>query len=214
MLVAPPESGEGVNLIKGPNISSLPDPEPLPDDMEIEVLLKVGDDISTDEIMPAGQRVLPYRSNIPKISEFTYIQIDDSYPERARAAKGGHAVVGGGNYGQGSSREHAAIAPRYLGLRVVIAKNFARIHWQNLVNFGILPLEFTDDSDYESIEQGDVLAFGGLRSVLQDGGDEITVENATKSEKYALRHRLSKRQAEMVLAGGLIPVFRRRLAGA
>ena len=214
MLAAPPESGEGVDLIKGPNISSLPDPEPLPDDMEIEVLLKVGDGISTDEIMPAGQRVLPYRSNIPKISEFTYIQIDDSYPERARAAKGGHAVVGGGNYGQGSSREHAAIAPRYLGLRVVIAKNFARIHWQNLVNFGILPLEFTDDSDYESIEQGDVLAFGGLRSVLQDGGDEITVENATKSEKYALRHRLSKRQAEMVLAGGLIPVFRRRLAGA
>ena len=214
MLVAPPESGEGVNLIKGPNISSLPDPEPLPDDMEIEVLLKVGDDISTDEIMPAGQRVLPYRSNIPKISEFTYIQIDDSYPERARAAKGGHAVVAGGNYGQGSSREHAAIAPRYLGLRVVIAKNFARIHWQNLVNFGILPLEFTADSDYESIEQGDVLAFGGLRSVLQDGGDEITVENATKSEKYALRHRLSKRQVEMVLAGGLIPVFRRRLAGA
>lgn len=214
MLAAPPESGEGVDLIKGPNISSLPDLEPLPDDMEIEVLLKVGDGISTDEIMPAGQRVLPYRSNIPKISEFTYIQIDDSYPERARAAKGGHAVVGGGNYGQGSSREHAAIAPRYLGLRVVIAKNFARIHWQNLVNFGILPLEFTDDSDYESIEQGDVLAFGGLRSVLQDGGDEITVENATKSEKYALRHRLSKRQAEMVLAGGLIPVFRRRLAGA
>ncbi|MDQ3618889.1 MAG: aconitate hydratase [Actinomycetota bacterium] len=213
MLVAPPESGEGVDLIKGPNISSLPDLEPL-DDMEIEVLLKVGDGISTDEIMPAGQRVLPYRSNIPEISEFTYIQIDDSYPERARAAKGGHAVVGGGNYGQGSSREHAAIAPRYLGLRVVIAKNFARIHWQNLVNFGVLPLEFTDDSDYESIEQGDVLAFGGLRSVLQDGGDEITVENETKSEKYALRHRLSKRQAEMVLAGGLIPVFRRRLAGA
>ncbi|MGI8707726.1 MAG: aconitate hydratase, partial [Actinomycetota bacterium] len=138
MLVAPPESGEGVDLIKGPNISSLPDLEPLPDDMEIEVLLKVGDGISTDEIMPAGQRVLPYRSNIPEISEFTYIQIDDSYPERARAAKGGHAVVGGGNYGQGSSREHAAIAPRYLGLRVVIAKNFARIHWQNLVNFGIL----------------------------------------------------------------------------
>ncbi|MDQ5873835.1 MAG: aconitate hydratase, partial [Actinomycetota bacterium] len=168
MLVAPPESGEGVDLIKGPNISSLPDLEPLPDDLEIEVLLKVGDGISTDEIMPAGQRVLPYRSNIPKISEFTYIQIDDSYPARARAAKGGHAVVGGGNYGQGSSREHAAIAPRYLGLRVVIAKNFARIHWQNLVNFGVLPLEFTDDSDYESIEQGDVLAFGGLRSVLQD----------------------------------------------
>ncbi len=211
MLVAPPESGEGVDLIKGPNISSLPDLEPLPDDMEIEVLLKVGDGISTDEIMPAGQRVLPYRSNIPEISEFTYIQIDDSYPERARAAKGGHAVVGGGNYGQGSSREHAAIAPRYLGLRVVIAKNFARIHWQNLVNFGILPLEFMQEFDYDSIALGDVLAMRGLRSALQRGG-EIEVENTTKGEKYGLRHRLSRRQVEMVLAGGLIPVFRQRLA--
>ncbi len=211
MLVAPPESGEGVDLIKGPNISSLPDLEPLPDDMEIEVLLKVGDGISTDEIMPAGQRVLPYRSNIPEISEFTYIQIDDSYPERARAAKGGHAVVGGGNYGQGSSREHAAIAPRYLGLRVVIAKNFARIHWQNLVNFGILPLEFMKEFDYDSIALGDVLAMRGLRSALQRGG-EIEVENTTKGEKYGLRHRLSRRQVEMVLAGGLIPVFRQRLA--
>jgi aconitate hydratase len=211
MLEAPPESGEGVDLIKGPNISSLPDLEPLPDDMEIEVLLKVGDGISTDEIMPAGQRVLPYRSNIPKISEFTYIQIDDSYPERARAAKGGHAVVGGGNYGQGSSREHAAIAPRYLGLRVVIAKNFARIHWQNLVNFGILPLEFLQEFDYDSIALGDVLAMRGLRSALQRGG-EIEVENTTKGEKYGLRHRLSRRQVEMVLAGGLIPVFRQRLA--
>ena len=211
MLVAPPESGEGVDLIKGPNISSLPDLEPLPDDMEIEVLLKVGDGISTDEIMSAGQRVLPYRSNIPEISEFTYIQIDDSYPERARAAKGGHAVVGGGNYGQGSSREHAAIAPRYLGLRVVIAKNFARIHWQNLVNFGILPLEFMKEFDYDSIALGDVLAMRGLRSALQRGG-EIEVENTTKGEKYGLRHRLSRRQVEMVLAGGLIPVFRQRLA--
>lgn len=212
MLVAPPDSGEGVELVKGPNISTLPDFDPLPNDMDIEVLLKVGDDVSTDEIMPAGQRVLPFRSNIPKIAEFTFTQIDDSYPERARAAASGHAVIGGSNYGQGSSREHAAIAPRYLGLRVAIARNFARIHWQNLINFGILPLEFTDESDYDCIQQGDILALRELRSVLQDGSREVSVENTTKSEKYALRHRLSKRQVEMVLTGGLIPVFRQRLA--
>ncbi len=212
MLVAPPPAGESIELVKGPNISSLPDFDPLPDELEVEVLLKVGDNISTDEIMPAGQRVLPYRSNIPKIAEFTYVQIDESYPERARAAKEGHAVVGGSNYGQGSSREHAAIAPRHLGLRLVVAKNFARIHWQNLVNFGILPLEFEEDFGYESIDQGDVLSLRDLRSSLQDGSGEIDLENATKGEKLKLRHRLSPRQAEMVLAGGLIPVFRERLA--
>jgi aconitate hydratase len=211
MLVPPQESGEGVELIKGPNISSLPECDPLPDELELEVLLKVGDNVSTDEIMPAGQRVLPYRSNIPKIAEFTYTQIDETYPDRARALEAGHAVVGGGNYGQGSSREHAAIAPRYLGLRAVLAKNFARIHWQNLTNFGILPLEFVDASDYDSIEQGDVLALRGLRTALQDGAHEIGVENVTKGQKYALRHTLSQRQADMILAGGLIPVFRKRL---
>jgi aconitate hydratase len=212
MLVAPPESGAGVDLIKGPNISSLPDFDPLPEEISLEVLLKVGDNVSTDEIMPAGQRVLPYRSNIPKISEYTFVQIDDTYPERARATDGGHAVVGGSNYGQGSSREHAAIAPRYLGLRVVVAKNFARIHWQNLVNFGILPLEFSEETDLESIEQGDVLSFKDLTASLDDGSKEIPVENSSKGQRYALRHRLSARQTELILAGGLIPVFRERLS--
>jgi aconitate hydratase len=212
MLVAPPESGAGVDLIKGPNISSLPDFDPLPEEISLEVLLKVGDNVSTDEIMPAGQRVLPYRSNIPKISEYTFVQIDDTYPERARAMDGGHAVVGGSNYGQGSSREHAAIAPRYLGLRVVVAKNFARIHWQNLVNFGILPLEFSEETDLESIEQGDVLSFKDLTASLDDGSKEIPVENSSKGQRYALRHRLSARQTELILAGGLIPVFRERLS--
>src|SRR5207247_4369027 len=142
------------------NISSLPDFDPLPDELELEVLLKVGDDVSTDEIMPAGQRVLPYRSNIPKISEFAFDAIDDSYHDRAEGTKesGGHAVVGGDNYGQGSSREHAAVAPRYLGLRLVIAKSFARIHWENLANFGILPLEFADATGYDKIDQGDKIA--------------------------------------------------------
>lgn len=213
MLVEPPKDGENVELIKSPNISSLPEFDPLPDDFEIEVLLKVGDNISTDEIMPAGQRVLPYRSNIPKIAEFTFIDIDDTYSKRAARAEAGHAVVGGSNYGQGSSREHAAIAPRHLGLRIVIAKNFARIHWQNLVNFGILPLEFDQERDYDSTEQGDMLVFRNLTSSLQSG-NEIQMENSTRGEKISLRHRLSKRQAEMVLAGGLIPVFRKRLDDA
>src|SRR5699024_3356568 len=138
----------------------LPDFEPLPDRLEIPVVLAVGDNISTDEILPAGAKVLPYRSNIPILAEFAFGQIDDTYPSRAAKAAenyAGHAVIGGENYGQGSSREHAAIAPRYLGLRVVIAASFARIHWQNLANFGILPLEFVDPDDASAISQDRVL---------------------------------------------------------
>jgi aconitate hydratase len=213
MLVAPPESGAGVELIKGPNISSLPEFDPLPEELEIKVLLKVGDDISTDEIMPAGQRVLPYRSNIPKIAEFTYWQIDDTYHDRALKEKdaGGHAIVGGNNYGQGSSREHAAIAPRYLGLRAVIAKSFARIHWQNLANFGIPAFEFVDEADYDRVEQDDVLALRDLHRALKAQDRRLEAENLTKGEKYRLAHVLSTRQVDMVLKGGLIPVFRERL---
>jgi aconitate hydratase len=215
MLVEPAESGEGIELIKGPNISSLPEFDDLPDEMEIPVLLKVGDGVSTDEIMPAGQKVLPYRSNIPKMAEFVYWQVDDTYTERAEKAKasdGGHVIVGGANYGQGSSREHAAIVPRYLGLRVVIAKNFARIHWQNLANFGILALEFADESDYDKVEQDDVLAFRNLRKALESDDRQIEVENTTKSESFRVRHRLSPRQVKMVLSGGLIPILEQRVA--
>src|SRR5687767_5689842 len=153
MLVAPLDRDAAMKeeLVKGPNVSSLPEFDPLPDAFDAPVLLKVGDNVSTDEIMPAGQKVLPYRSNIPKIAEFVYYQVDETYVERAKASEDrGHVIVGGDNYGQGSSREHAAIAPRYLGLRVVIAKSYARIHWQNLANFGILGLEFDDPADYES----------------------------------------------------------------
>ncbi|MDQ3029859.1 MAG: aconitate hydratase, partial [Actinomycetota bacterium] len=155
MLVAPlaPDVAVKEELVKGPNISSLPDFDPLPDEFSAPVLLKVGDNVSTDEIMPAGQKVLPYRSNIPKISEFVYYQVDETYVERAKAADGGHFIVGGDNYGQGSSREHAAIAPRYLGLKAVIAKSYARIHWQNLANFGIVGLQFADPVDYDRIER-------------------------------------------------------------
>jgi aconitate hydratase len=206
----PADEAKNVTLIKGPNIHSLPELDALPDTMELPVLLKVGDNISTDEIMPAGQRVLPLRSNIPAIAEFVFSQIDDTYPARAREAPGGHCVVGGTNYGQGSSREHAAIAPRYLGLRVVVAKDYARIHWQNLPNFGVLPLSFADPGDYDRVAQGDVLVFEGLRDGLAGGGD-IVARNASQRSTVALAHEMSQRQIEMVLAGGLINVFRSRL---
>ena len=211
MLVPPPASGEGVELVKGPNIASLPEFEPLPERIEGPVLLKVGDNVSTDEIMPAGQRVLPFRSNIPKMAEFVFDAVDESFPQRALEVRdaGGHLIVGGENYGQGSSREHAAIAPRFLGLRAVIAKNFARIHWQNLVNFGILPLEFADADDYDRVDQGDVIALDGIRGALSH--PSLAAQSVTKGESYQLTHHLSPRQVDVILAGGLIPVFKRRL---
>ncbi|QZH62773.1 aconitate hydratase [Mycolicibacterium farcinogenes] len=206
MLVAPAaaEQARTVDIVKGPNISSLPELTPLPDAIEAPVLLKVGDNISTDEISPAGARALPFRSNIPKLAMFSFTQIDETYPQRAQAAPAGHVIVGGENYGQGSSREHAAIAPRYLGLRAVIAKSFARIHWQNLANFGVLALEFADPVDYDSVTQGDILSLINLRQALA-AGDPITVTNTTRGTSFPVRHRLSGRQIQHVLAGGLIP---------
>ncbi|HEX4813630.1 MAG TPA: aconitate hydratase [Nonomuraea sp.] len=196
----PAAEAREVELVKAPSIGALPELDPLPDSLVLPVVLKVGDDISTDEIMPAGARALPYRSNIAALADFAFGQIDDTYPERARAA-GPHAVVGGRNYGQGSSREHAAIVPRHLGLRVVIAKSFARIHWQNLANFGVLALEFADESGYDRLAQGDELRLDGLRAAVETGR-EITANGV------ALRHRLSPRQRAMVLAGGWIPLVR------
>ncbi|SMY12421.1 aconitate hydratase [Brevibacterium jeotgali] len=190
-----------VELVKGENVKSLPEFDPLPDDMELPVMLTVGDNVSTDEIMPAGSRVLPFRSNIPRMADFVYLQVDDTYPTRAAESHGGHAIVGGDNYGQGSSREHAVIAPRYLGLRVVVAKSFARIHWQNLANFGVLPLEFEDPADADRISQDDVLRFTGLRAVLESS---VRVPAQLNGEEIALTHRLSERQVSMVLAGGRI----------
>ena len=172
-------------------------------------MIKVGDDVSTDEILPAGARALPFRSDIARLADFTFTRLDEGYPERARRA-GTHIVVGGSNYGQGSSREHAAIAPRHLGLRVVMAVSYARIHWQNLINFGILPLEFTDAGDHGRIREGDELEARGLRAALGEDR-EIVVRNLTRDETYRLRHRLSPRQRELVAAGGQIPLLRRRL---
>ncbi|GAA4476900.1 aconitate hydratase [Enteractinococcus fodinae] len=204
MLLPPLDEEEArkVELVKGHNIESLPEFDDLPDELELPVLLKVGDNVSTDEIMPAGSRVLPYRSNIPKMAEFVYIQVDDTYSKRAADNSGEHAIVGGDNYGQGSSREHAVIAPRYLGLRVVVAQSFARIHWQNLANFGVLALEFENPEDYDRLSQNDVLRFTGLHEALKQGS---TITADLNGEELTLRHRLSERQVDMVLAGGRIP---------
>ena len=201
----PEEESRKIQLVKGPNIASIPEMDPLPDQMEVEILLKVGDDISTDEILPAGARVLPYRSNLPKISEFAFALVDDTYAKRARKIREqrGHAIVGGSNYGQGSSREHAALGPRYLGLRVVVAQSLARIHWQNLRNFGVLPLTFDDDADYDQLKQGDVLVFSNLRQTIQ-AGNRVTCHIKGKNRSLPLSHDLSPRQIEFMLDGGLI----------
>jgi len=217
MMVAPPErnaNGADVELVKGPNIQSLPPFDPLPDTLEGPVLMAVGDDISTDEIMPAGSEVLPYRSNIPAISQFVFAQIDESYYARAmERQETGHLVVAGENYGQGSSREHAALAPRYLGLRAVIAQSYARIHWQNLINFGILPLTFADPADRERIKQGDVLLLSDVRRAIQSG-HRVEVVNTTRDETYPVEHQLSARQVEGLLVGGLIKQYRQQTGNA
>ena len=212
MLVEPPEDGSGVELKKGPNVKSLPDFEPLPDDFEVPAILKMKDNVSTDEILKAGAEVLPYRSNIPKISEYAFIILDKSFHEKAIKAAdnhGGHVVVAGDNYAQGSSREHAALAPKYLGQRAVLAKSYARIGWQNLVNFGILPLEFENEADYDKIEEGDDISMSGLRKKLKNG-EQLEAVNKTKNENYKMRHTMSKRQVEMMLAGSVINYFREK----
>ena len=206
------EESKDLELEKGPNVVSLPEFEALQQEFDLPVLLKVGDDISTDEIMPAGSRILPYRSNIPKISEFVFEQVDESFFDRAMEYQdNGFAVVGGTNYGQGSSREHAAIAPRWLGTRVKIAKSYARIHRQNLANFGILPLLFKDDESYDSIEQGDTLQFRNLRDQVKAGTD-VEVTNADKDETYVVEHDLSERELQMVLEGSQISVVKQEFA--
>jgi aconitate hydratase len=208
----PPEEARKVTIVKGPNITEIPTLEPLPEELKLPVLLKAGDNVSTDEILPAGTRVLPYRSNIRAISEFTFERIDEDYVRRAKGLKDkNHAVVGGQNYGQGSSREHAALAPRYLGLRAVVTRGFARIHERNLVNFGVLPLCFLDPSDYDRIQQGDVLGLFDLHQQLR-AEQVIQVRNVSRQYDFNTRHGLSPRQMEVVLAGGLFGWARTHLA--
>lgn len=194
------------DLIKGPNIKEVPRKEKLQAEFTQEVILKVGDDITTDDIMPAGAEILPFRSNIPALAKFVFSQIDESFAERAKEKKGG-VIVGGGNYGQGSSREHAALVPMYLGIKAVIAVSFARIHLSNLANFGILPLIFSTESDYSSIQSGDVLRFRSIIKAL-DIGSDIEVENLTARKTYKLKYMLSTRQKEIIKSGGLLSFIR------
>lgn len=206
-LTPPPSEGQKpVQLIMGPNIKPLPQFDPLVDQIEGPVLLKMGNNISTDEILPAGSKVLPFRSNIYEISKFTFAQIDESFYDRAmQYQKTGSLVVGGVNYGQGSSREHAAITPRYLGIKAVIAKGYARIHRKNLINYGILPFCFINDKDYENIDQGDVLKIEHLKDHLGKK-QEFEVVNKTKNQKFMVRHHLSDREIDSINVGSLINV--------
>jgi aconitate hydratase len=199
--VPPAEDPESVEIFTGPNIKPPPPVNPLADRLEGEVLLALGDNISTDGILPGGNKVLPLRSNIPAISEWTFAYIDKTFPKRAKE-KGGGFVVGGDNWGQGSSREHAAIAPMYLGVKAILAQSFARIHESNLVNFGILPLRFVNPEDHDKISQGDQLKIDGIRDALETG-KEFTVRNTTTNESYQMNHGLSKRKLDVLLAGGL-----------
>ena len=211
----PEDEARQVALQKGPNIGAIPDFQPLPDEMELELLLKVGDNISTDEIMPAGSRVLPFRSNIERISDFCFEAVDETYPRRAREQLEhhgrGHAILGGENYGQGSSREHAALAPRFLGLHAVVAKGFARIHWQNLINFGILPLTLENPADYDALEQGGTLLFEDLSAQVR-AGRRVTVTTRWNDAELHLLHDLSSLQVEILFEGGLLQWLGKQLA--
>ncbi len=201
----PPEEAGRVEIVTGPNIVPFPDFTEMPENLTAEIIIKTGDNISTDTIMPAGNKVLPYRSNIPAISRFVFEQIDPEFHARALASQPG-AVIGGENYGQGSSREHAALAPRYLGIRVKIAKSFARIHKANLVNFGILPLVFKDPADYDLLQQGDGLTIPHLRTMIVRGATVIPVEVGERTFLTILD--VSDRQRRELLAGGTLNYVR------
>ena len=200
MIIPPPEKPEDVEVMRGPNIKPLPRGEPLPETLRATVILKVADDITTDHIMPAGSKLLPLRSNIPAMAEHVFEQVDADFAKRAKDA-GSSVVVAGSNYGQGSSREHAALAPMYLGLRAVLAKSFARIHRANLVNVGILTLVFVDEGDYERIAQGDEVEIEAVRDAIE-ASDTVRVRNRTQGYEFEARHGLSTQQAKIVLAGG------------
>ena len=204
MVIAPaPESEAGnVEILRGPNIKPFPTTEPLEESITAKALLKVGDNITTDHIMPAGAKILPYRSNIPYLSNFCFAVCDKEFPERCRK-EGKGIIVGGQNYGQGSSREHAALVPLYLGVKAVIVKSFARIHCANLANAGILPLVFKNEADYDAIDQMDELELRDIRKAIADHG-KVFVWNLTKGMEIEVEPLLTDRQREMVLAGGLL----------
>lgn len=205
MIILPPDDGTCVEIVRGPNIKPLPEARPLPREIEGTALLKVGDNITTDHIMPAGAKVLPLRSNIPEISKHCFEAVDPTFYDRARAAGGGF-IVGGANYGQGSSREHAALAPLFLGVRAVIAKSFARIHRQNLINFGILPLTFCHQSDWDLVEHGHELRLDRLHDQIRS--DVVVMADVTTGRSFELEHDLSDRDRQIIMAGGLLNLAR------
>ncbi|MBO5768167.1 MAG: aconitate hydratase, partial [Clostridia bacterium] len=197
---ATPEEAVNVEVVRGPNIKPFPESRPVEDTIDCECILKVGDNITTDHIMPAGAKILPYRSNIPYLSNFCFEVCDEEFPARAKEKNGG-IIIGGENYGQGSSREHAALVPLYLGVKAVIAKSFARIHAANLVNAGILPLTFANASDYDSIALGDELKIDDLRNCIKEGREIVLNSNG---KEIKLVSSLSGRDRDIILAGGLL----------
>jgi aconitate hydratase len=199
MIIFPPKNSETVAIVRGPNIKALPVKGPLPPLLSGEVLIKVADNVTTDHIMPAGAKILPLRSNVPAISEFVFEAVDPTFARRAKAAGGGF-IVGGINYGQGSSREHAALAPMYLGIKAVIVKSFARIHLANLINFGIIPFTFKDEADYDRIDRDDALEMEVTK--LETGS--VLLRNKTKAIDIPLVHTLSARDLVLIRAGGAL----------
>ena len=195
-------TAESLTVERGPNIKPIPKGKPPVESLEATVALKVGDNITTDHIMPAGTKVLPYRSNIPKLSEFCFTVCDPDFPERAKALGGG-IILGGSNYGQGSSREHAAMVPQYLGIKAVVAKSFARIHVANLINFGIVPFTLECESDYDLISEGDRIIISGLYDAVRDA-DFAILENLTSGKEARLKLSLTDRQRQILLSGGLL----------
>ena len=204
--VEDPTHREEVEVIRGPNIKPLPHRGPLEESLFGQILIKLGDNITTDDIMPAGAKILPLRSNIPAISEYVFERIDHEFIKRAKESGGGF-IIGGVNYGQGSSREHAALAPMYLGIKVFFAKSFARIHRSNLINFGLLPLTFSNEKDYNLIEQGDRINLPSVKREFSEGSP-ITVQNITKGKTLKMVNRFTERERKILLAGGLLNLYR------
>lgn len=204
-MIVPPieeEKMDAVEVLRGPNIKPFPVSEPLAENIDAGVSLKVGDNITTDHIMPAGAKILPLRSNIPKISEYCFAVCDEHFHDRALEI-GKSVIIGGSNYGQGSSREHAALVPLYLGVKAVVVKSFARIHCANLINAGIIPLTFKNENDYDKIEQGDVLALCNIRDCIEND-KPIVLKDETKGIEIELNSDFSQRQKDIILAGGLL----------
>lgn len=208
-LPASPEEAKDVEVMYGPNIKPFPSTEKLPESIQAKAVLKVGDDITTDHIMPAGAKILPYRSNIPYLSQFCFAVCDKTFAERCKK-EGKGIVIGGANYGQGSSREHAALVPLYLGVKAVVTKSFARIHCANLINAGILPLNFKNEADYDKITEGDELSLEGIKTAIINDQPAL-LKNLTTGESYELKYDLTKRQKDIILAGGLLNYTREAL---